>query len=137
MSDGELDCGQIWEAVMMAGREKLFNLIGIIDRNNIQIDGFTEDVMPLEPLKDKFESFGWHVSEINGHDMEEIIKAVDEAKAVFNTPSLIIANTIPGKGVDFMEREFSWHGKIPKPEEASRALSQLRTLGGKIKSEAE
>lgn len=137
MGDGELDCGQIWEAAMMAGKEKLFNLIGIVDRNNIQIDGFTENVMPLEPLKEKFESFGWHVLEVNGHDIEAVIRVIDEAKAVFNKPSLIIAKTIPGKGVDFMEREFSWHGKTPKPEEAQKALKQLRTLGGKIKSEDE
>jgi len=135
MGDGELDCGQIWEAAMLAGREKLFNLIGVIDRNNIQIDGFTENVMPLEPLKEKFEAFGWHVLEIDGHNMEAIVSAVEESKAVFNKPSLIIAHTIPGKGVDFMEREFSWHGKSPKPEEAEKALKQLRTLNGKIKSE--
>ncbi len=132
MGDGELDCGQIWEATMLAGKEKLYNVIGIIDRNNIQIDGFTEDVMPLEPLKDKFETFGWHVEEINGHDMEEFVSTVEKCKAIFNRPSMIIANTIPGKGVDFMEREFSWHGKSPKPEEAKEALKQLRTLGGKI-----
>lgn len=137
MGDGELDCGQIWEAAMMAGKEKLFNIIGFIDRNNIQIDGFTEDVMPLEPLKEKFESFGWHVLEIDGHNMEEIVEAVEKAKTIFNKPSLIIAHTIPGKGVDFMEREFSWHGKPPNSEEAKEALNQLRTLGGKITGEHE
>lgn len=137
MGDGELDCGQVWEAAMLAGKEKLYNIIGIIDRNNIQIDGFTEDVMPLEPLKDKFESFGWHVLEIDGHNMEAIIGAINESKAVFNKPSLVIAKTIPGKGVDFMEREFSWHGKSPNSEEAEKALAQLRTLQGKIKSEHE
>jgi len=135
LGDGELDCGQIWEATMLAGKERLFNIIGIIDRNNIQIDGFTEDVMPLEPLKEKFEAFGWHVLEINGHSMAAIHGAVEECKAVFNKPSMIIAKTIPGKGVDFMEREFSWHGKSPTPEEAKIALEQLRTLKGKIKSE--
>ena len=106
LGDGELDCGQIWEATMMAGKEKLYNIIGIIDRNNIQIDGFTEDVMPLEPLKDKFEDFGWHVEEINGHNFEEIVDSVEKCKTIFNKPSIIIANTMPGKGVDFMEREF-------------------------------
>jgi len=135
MGDGEMDCGQIWEAAMLCGKENLFNLIGIIDRNNIQIDGFTEDVMPLEPLKEKFESFGWHVREVDGHNMESLYNIIEEAKSVFNRPSLIIANTIPGKGVDFMEREFSWHGKPPKQEEAKVALKQLRTLEGKIKSE--
>lgn len=136
MGDGELDCGQVWEAAMLAGKEKLFNIIGIIDRNNIQIDGFTEDIMPLEPLKDKFESFGWHVIEADGHNMEQIHDAIEQCKAVFNKPSLIIAQTIPGKGVDFMEREFSWHGVPPKPEEGKKALEQLRTLGGKIISES-
>ncbi|MFH1979199.1 MAG: transketolase [Patescibacteria group bacterium] len=127
MGDGELDCGQIWEASMMAGKEKLYNLIGIIDRNNIQIDGFTQDVMPLEPLKEKFESFGWHVLEIDGHNMEAIVGAVEECKTVFNKPSVIIAKTIPGKGVSFMEREFSWHGKTPNEEEAKEALKQLQS----------
>lgn len=135
MGDGELDCGQIWEATMLAGKEKLYNIIGIIDRNNIQIDGFTENVMPLEPLKEKFESFGWHVQEIDGHNMREIADAVEKAKTIFNKPSMIIARTIPGKGVSFMEREFSWHGRPPKAEEAKEALKQLRTLEGKIKSE--
>jgi len=137
MGDGELDCGQVWEAVMMAGREKLHNLIAIIDRNNIQIDGFTEDIMPLDPLKEKFESFGWHVLEIDGHNFETINNAVNEAKAVFEKPTMIIARTIPGKGVDFMEREFSWHGMPPNKEQADKALEQLRTLDGKIKSEGE
>src|SRR3990167_3383139 len=112
MSDGEHDEGQIWEAVLFAGKEKLGNLTGIIDRNNIQIDGFTEDVMPLEPLKDKYEAFGWHVLEVDGH-------------------------TIPGKGVDFMEKDWAWHGKPPKPDEAKIALKELRTLKGKIVSEHE
>jgi len=137
MGDGELDCGQVWEAVMMAGREKPFNLIGIIDRNNIQIDGFTEDIMPLDPLVEKFESFGWHVLEIDGHNFEEINDAVNKAKAVFAKPTMIIARTIPGKGVDFMEREFSWHGIPPNKEQAEKALHELRTLGGKIKGEHE
>lgn len=137
MGDGELDCGQIWEAAMLAGKEKLGNVISVIDRNNIQIDGFTEDIMPLEPLKAKFESFNWHVQEANGHDFEDLHDAVEEAKAIFNKPSLIIAHTIPGKGVDFTERRFEWHGKPPNPEEGKRALSELRTLGGKIRSEHE
>ncbi|NOY35407.1 MAG: transketolase [bacterium] len=137
MGDGETNCGQVWEAVMMAGREKPFNLIGIIDRNNIQIDGFTEDIMPLDPLVEKFESFGWHVLEIDGHNFEEINDAVNKAKTVFEKPTMIIARTIPGKGVDFMEREFSWHGIPPNKEQAEKALHELRTLGGKIKGEHE
>jgi len=135
LGDGELDVGQNWEAIMLAGREKLHNLFAIIDRNNIQIDGFTEEIMPLEPLKEKFESFGWHVLEIDGHNFEAINNAVNEGKAIFEKPTVIIARTIPGKGVDFMEREFSWHGIPPNKEQAKKALEQLRTLGGKIISE--
>ena len=135
MGDGELDCGQIWEATMLAGKEKLGNLIGIIDRNNIQIDGFTEDIMPLESLRAKFESFNWHVLEVNGHDFSDINNAIETAKAEFSKPTMIIAHTIPGKGVDFAERNFEWHGKPPNKEEGALALAELRTLGGKIKSE--
>jgi transketolase len=136
-SDGEHQCGIIWEALMFAGKNKLSNLTMIIDRNNIQIDGFTEDVMPLEPLREKYEAFNWHVLEADGHNMEEIIDAVNEAKAIFEKPTVIIVHTIPGKGVSFMEKEFSWHGKPPKPDEAKIALKELRTLGGRIKSEHE
>lgn len=137
MSDGEQDVGQTWEAALLAGREKLWNLIAIMDRNNIQIDGFTENVMPLEPLREKYEAFGWHVLEADGHNFEEMHNVIGEAKAIYEKPSMIIAHTIPGKGVDFMERQFEWHGKPPKPEEARAALSQLRTLAGKIVSEHE
>lgn len=135
MSDGEQDCGNTWEAVMLAGKNKLHNITGLIDRNNIQIDGFTENIMPLENLKAKYEAFNWHVIEIDGHNMEEIIAAFDEAKAIFEKPTVIIAHTIPGKGVDFMENKFEWHGKSPNKEEAKLALSELRTLEGKIRSE--
>lgn len=135
MSDGEQECGQTWEAAMFAGKNKLYNLTGIIDRNNIQIDGFTEDIMPLEPLRQKYEAFNWHVIEVDGHNIEEFIDAVDEAKAIYEKPTVIIAHTIPGKGVSFMERDFEWHGKPPKPEEAKKALEELRTLQGKIESE--
>jgi len=137
MSDGEHDEGQTWEAVMFAGKNKLPNLTAIMDRNNIQIDGNTEDVMPLEPLRAKYEAFNWHVLEIDGHNLEQIIDAAGEAKAIWNKPVMIIANTIPGKGVDFMEYDYTWHGKPPTPEEAERALRELRTLGGKIRSEHE
>ena len=137
MSDGEHDEGQTWEAVMFAGKEKLGNLTAIVDRNNIQIDGFTEDVMPIEPLKEKYEAFNWHVLEIDGHNIDAVIDAANEAKAIFNRPSVIIAHTIPGKGVEFMERKWEWHGKPPKPEEALEALKDLRTLKGKIVSEHE
>ncbi|MFC1633027.1 transketolase [Patescibacteria group bacterium] len=136
-SDGEHDTGNHWEAVMFAGKYKLNNLTGIIDRNNIQIDGVTEEVMPLEPLRDKYEAFNWHVLEIDGHNMEEIIDACAHAKAIQEKPVMIIANTIPGKGVSFMENVVAWHGKPPAPDEAKQALKELRTLGGKICSEHE
>lgn len=137
MSDGEHDAGNIWEAVLFAGKNRLNNLTALIDRNNIQIDGFTENIMPLEPIKDKYEAFGWHVLEVDGHNLEAIVSAFDEAKAIFEKPTVIIAHTIPGKGVDFMEGKFEWHGKPPNGEEAKKALSELRTLQGKIKSEHE
>lgn len=135
MSDGEQDEGQTWEAVMLAGKNKLHNLTAIMDRNNIQIDGFTEDVMPLENIREKYESFNWHVLEIDGHNHQQIIDACLESKSIFEKPTLIIAHTIPGKGVDFMENDFNWHGKPPSKEEAMVALHELRTLRGKIKSE--
>ncbi|MCA9353358.1 transketolase [Candidatus Nomurabacteria bacterium] len=135
--DGELNEGNNWEAIMLAGKEGLHNLIAIVDRNNIQIDGYTEDVMPLDSLKKKWESFNWHVEEIDGHNIEEIIDAVNKAKAVFEKPSVIIARTIPGKGVHEFERDYTWHGKAPNKEEADMALKELRTLGGQIRSEHE
>ena len=135
MSDGELQEGNSWEAIMFAGKNKLNNLTAIIDRNNIQIDGNTEDVMSLEPLKEKFESFKWHVIEIDGHNIEQFIDATNEVKAIHEKPTVIIAHTIPGKGVSFMENDYTWHGKPPTKEEAVKALNELRTLGGKIKSE--
>lgn len=137
LSDGEHDAGNLWEAIMFAGKNKLSSLTAVIDRNNIQIDGYTEDVMPLEPLRDKYQAFGWHVLDIDGHNMRAIVDAVSEAKAIYEKPTVIIAHTIPGKGVGFMEFDFSWHGKSPNSEEARRALHELRTLGGKIKSEHE
>jgi transketolase len=137
MSDGELDEGNVWEAAMLAGKYKLSNIIGIVDRNNIQIDGPTEKIMPLEDLPAKWEAFGWHVIEIDGNDIEAVIDAVHMAKAIVDRPVVIIAHTIPGKGVDFMEYDFHWHGKTPNHEEAVKALKELRTLKGKIKSEHE
>ncbi len=137
LGDGELDEGQVWEAVMFAGKNKLFNLTAIVDRNNIQIDGMTEDVMPLEPLKEKFEAFNWHVLEVDGHNIQEIVNACNEAKAIYEKPTMIIAHTIPGKGVDFIEWKPSWHGKPPNPDEAKKALKELRSLRGKITGEHE
>lgn len=137
MGDGELDEGNIWEAAMFAGKNKLHNLIGIVDRNNIQIDGSTEDVMPLEDLKGKWESFGWHVQEIDGNNIESIIDGCSMARAITNQPSVIIAHTIPGKGVDFMEYDYHWHGAPPNSEQAKEALGKLRSLNGKITGEHE
>ncbi|MBH2007219.1 transketolase [Candidatus Saccharibacteria bacterium] len=134
MGDGELNEGNIWEAAMFAGKYKLSQLIGFIDRNNIQIDGSTEDVMPLEDLRGKWESFGWHVQEIDGHNIESICDAASMARAITNKPSVIIAHTIPGKGVDFMEYDYKWHGAPPNHEQAKDALKKLRTLDGKIKA---
>ncbi|KKU94123.1 MAG: Transketolase domain protein [Candidatus Jorgensenbacteria bacterium GW2011_GWA1_48_13] len=138
-SDGEHQEGNTWEAIMFAGKMKhrLSNLTVILDRNNIQIDGYTENVMPLEPLRDKYEKFSWHVIEIDGHSMVQFTDAVAEASAIYEKPTVIIAHTIPGKGVSFMERDFTWHGKPPNKEEAEKALTELRTLGQRIKSEHE
>lgn len=133
MGDGELNEGNIWEAAMFAGKYKLNNLIGIIDRNNIQIDGTTEDVMPLEDLKGKWESFGWHVLEVDGNNIESFIDACSMARAITNQPTVIIAHTVPGKGVDFMEYDHHWHGAPPNSEQAKTALRKLRTLDGKIR----
>lgn len=126
LSDGEHDAGNTWEGIMLAGKLKLDNLTAIIDRNNIQIDGFTEDIMPLEPLKEKYEAFGWHVIDIDGHNMEEIINAINQAKAIFEKPVCIISHNIPGKGVSFMEFDPAWHGSPPNKEQAEKALAELR-----------
>lgn len=133
-SDGEHQEGNHWEAVMFAGKYQLSNLTVFVDRNNIQIDGYTEEVMPLEPLKDKYEAFNWHVLHINGHNMQEIVDAVGHARAVYEKPTAIICHTVPGKGVSFMENKFQWHGKPPSPEEAKQAQKELKNLGVKIAS---
>jgi transketolase len=136
-SDGEHQEGNTWEAAMFAGKVRLNNLTLIIDRNNIQIDGFTEDVMPLEPLKEKYLSFGWEVLEVDGNNIREFVDAISKARSIFEKPVCIIAHTIPGKGVSFMERNFTWHGKPPNKQEAENALKELRTLQGRIESEHE
>ena len=144
LSDGELESGQIWEAAMLAGKEKLHNLVAVIDRNNIQIDGYTETIMPLESLSDKWLAWNWNVIEIDGHNIEEIADAFQKAKSVFGKPTVIIAHTIAGKGVPEFEYDYRWHGnppgkgptdKIPADKQGEVALAELRTLGGKIKSE--
>ena len=137
LSDAELECGQTWEAAMLAGKKNLSNLTAVVDRNNIQIDGYTEEVMPLEPLSDKWRAWNWHVIEIDGHNMEDIADAFEEARAVLENPTVIIAHTIAGKGVKEFERDYRWHGKPPSKEEGVMAIKELRTLGGKIKSEYE
>lgn len=146
MSDGELEAGITWEAAMFAGKNRLHNLTWIIDRNNIQIDGYTEDIMPLEPLRDKFESFNFEVIDIDGHNMRDFVDACRYAKSIWERPCVIIAHTIPGKGVDFMEFDYKWHGippgsgpedKVPKARQKNEALKKLRTLNGAITSEHE
>jgi len=132
-SDGEHEEGNHWEAVMFGAKYKLNNLIQVIDRNNIQIDGYTEDVMPVEPLREKYEAFNWHVIDVDGHNISAIIAAVSEAHAIYEKPTVIIAHTIPGKGVSFMEHQYEWHGKPPKPDEAERALKELKDYRRKIK----
>ena len=135
--DGELDEGNNWESIMFAAKYKLSQLIVFVDRNNIQIDGPTESVMPLEDLAGKWRSFGWHVQEIDGHNIESIMDAVGMAKAIENRPSVIITHTIPGKNVEFMEYDYKWHGVPPNSEQAKEALRELRTMGGKIRAEHE
>jgi len=128
MSDGELDEGNTWEGVMLGSKEKLKNLTVRKDRNNIQQEGHTEDIMPLEPLKQKWEAFNWHVQTIDGHNLKEIVEAVGQAQAILDKPSVIITNTIPGKGVSFMEGKYEWHGKAPSKEEGGKAVAELRSL---------
>jgi transketolase len=135
MSDGEQDAGSIWEAAMFAGANRLSNLTGIIDRNNIQINGMTEEVMPLENLRKKYEAFNWHVLEIDGHNVREFVDACEEAKAIYERPTVIIAHTIPGKGIKEIEFDYRWHGKPPSREEAEKFLKELRTLKGKVVGE--
>lgn len=145
--DGELDEGNIWEGIMFAAKYHLANLTVIVDRNNIQLDGPTEHVMPLDDLAAKWKAFGWHVLEIDGHNMQDIIDACNLAKAIVEKPTVIIAHTIPGKGVDYMEYNYLWHGNPPgivntpgappMADQAKVALHELRTLGGRIRSEHE
>lgn len=135
MGDGEQDEGEVWEAVMWVGKQKLHNLTVVIDRNNIQIDGMTEDVMPLENLRAKYEAFNWHVIEVDGHNIARFIDAVDEAKAIYEKPTVIIAHTIAGKGVPDIEFDYHWHGKPPTAEEGKKFLKEIRTMGGKVSNE--
>lgn len=126
LSDGEHDEGSTWEAVAFAGHYKLGNLTAILDRNNIQIEGNTEDVMTKESLREKYEGNNWHVIEVDGNNIEELVTACNEAKAIVEAPVCIIAHTIPGKGVSFMEKDYTWHGKPPKGEESEQAMKELK-----------
>jgi transketolase len=135
MGDGEQDEGNVWEAVMWVGKNKLHNITAIIDRNNIQIDGMTEDIMPLESLCAKYEAFNWHVIEVDGHNIRQFIEATDEAKAIYEKPTLIIAHTIPGKGIPEIEFDYTWHGKPPTAEEGKQFLKELRSMKGKLPHE--
>src|SRR5579863_7414623 len=127
MGDGEQQEGSIWEAVMEASHHKLDNLVGIIDRNRLQIDGWVQDVMNVEPLPERYRSFGWEVIEIDGHDMTQVVDALQKAKSkpVAGKPTVIIANTVKGKGVSFMENVAGWHGKAPSYDEMVRAIDEL------------
>jgi len=126
MSDGEQDEGSTWEAALFAAKNRLAGLTAILDRNGIQIDGTTEEVMPLEPLAEKYRAFNWHVIEADGNDIGAFVAAVDEAKTIHNQPTLIIAHTIPGKGVPEIENEYCWHGRVPTQEEGERFLEAIR-----------
>ena len=144
MSDGEQQEGNTWEAAMFAGKYRLNNLTAVMDRNNIQIDGMTEDIMPLEPLTDKYRAFGWHVLEVSGHDIPAFVSAIEQAKAVYEKPTIIIAHTIPGRGVVEIEFDYRWHGVPPgagpedvwpKAEQGTAMLKELRSLGGRLPHE--
>lgn len=141
--DGEWNEGQMWEAAMLAAKEQLHNLVVIIDRNAIQIDGYTKDIMPLESLRDKLEAFNFDVQSVDGHNIRMVNDAIGKAQGVYGKPSVIIAHTIPAKGVDVFERDFRWHGnppgkgpedRVPKGEQAATALQKLRTLNGLIEA---
>jgi len=146
MSDGEQDAGNTWEAAMFAGKNKLHNVTAVMDRNNIQIDGMTEDIMPLESVRAKYEAFNWHVIETDGNNIGEFINATEQAKAIFEKPTIIITHNIPGKGIKEIEFDYRWHGSPPgqgpedvwpKNKQGEMMLKELRTLNGKITSEHE
>lgn len=126
LGDGEIEEGQVWEAAMAASHYKADNLCAIIDQNGLQIDGFIHEIMSSHPIPDKWRGFGWHVIEINGHDYNAILSAYDEAEKIKGKPTVIVAKTIKGKGVSFMENQVDWHGKSPSKDEAERALAELK-----------
>lgn len=134
-SDGEHEAGLHWEAVLFAGKNRLDNLTCIVDRNNIQIDGKTEDIMPLEPLQKKYEAFNWHAVECVGNDIADVVRATEEAKAIFQKPTVIIAHNIPGRGVSFMENNYLWHSQPFQPHQAEQALAELKKIEDKLLQE--
>jgi transketolase len=125
LGDGEVQEGLVWEAAMSASHYKLGHLTAILDYNGMQIDGLNDEVMTINPIKDKWESFGWHVLEVDGHNFEEMIEAFDQAEKIKDQPTMIIAKTTKGKGVSFMENQVGWHGTAPKDEDAEKALKEL------------
>ena len=125
LGDGELQAGQPWEAAMSAAKFGLGNLTAIVDYNKVQLDGHVKAIMDLEPLADKWAAFGWHVLEVDGHELREILPAFEDAQREKGRPTVIIANTVKGKGVSFMEDTYAWHGKAPNAEELERALGEL------------
>jgi transketolase len=134
-SDGEHEAGLHWEAMMFAGKNRLDNLICIVDRNNIQIDGDTEDIMPLEPLREKYEAFNWHVIECNGNDIADVARALDEAKGVHQKPICLIAHTVPGCGVSYMENNFLWHSQPFTPKLVEQALAELKDYENRLRAD--
>jgi transketolase len=125
VGDGEMQAGVAWEGVMAAAKFKLDNLTAIMDYNDVQLDGFVHDIMPLEPVLDKWRSFGWHVLELDGHNMRQILEALDEVKDIHGKPTALVAHTTKGKGVSFMENRNTWHGRAPTPEEYAQAMAEL------------
>jgi transketolase len=125
LGDGEIQSGVAWEGAMTAAKYKLDNLTAILDLNGVQLDGMTADIMPMEPMADKWLSFGWHVKEIDGHNMRQILEALDEVRKIHSQPTIIIAHTIKGKGVSYMENKSAWHGRAPTPQEYEQAMAEL------------
>lgn len=130
--DGEHDAGIVWESIHFAGKYQLDNLVVIVDRNYIQIDGKTEDIMPLDPFEAKYRAFNWHVIECNGNDIRDVVRALDEAKAIYQKPVCIVAHTIPGKGVSYMEGNYLWHSQPFKEGQAEQAMEELKTTEAKL-----
>ena len=135
LGDGEIEEGQVWEAFMSAAKYKLDNLCAVIDVNGLQIDGKTADVMPTEPLDKKLEAFGWHVIPVDGHDLAALSAAFDQAKANTGAPTVLLAKTVKGKGVSFMENNAGWHGKATKPEEFEIAMTELKAALAELEAE--